>query len=346
MSDTTGLRRENALRTIGGRLSRSHESYLFLLIIAYCLIVNNVNSSFLTVENIFDVLKSSSIMGTMAIGVFVVMLSGGMDISFTAIATVSMFVTVRILLLFTGNLAVAFGLAGVIGMVMGSINAVLVHFCRLPTLIVTLGTSSIFHGGMLALARIPYIYTVPRYFSGFSKQMLFSWKTAAGSTVGLSMMTVIVLGVALLTWALLRYSSLGRGIYALGGNPEAAKRAGFNIMRTQFFVYCYVGLLSGVASMEYVSLVRHVHPFNLMDIMLDVIAAVVLGGTSLAGGRGTVWGTLLGVWMIYLIRNSLVLMRIPSYWDSVVIGLVIVVSTGINAYGRVLSRSGRKAIDA
>lgn len=346
MSDATGVRREAAWRAIGGRLTRSHETYLFLLIVAYCLIVNSINSSFLTMENIFDVLKSSSIMGTMAIGVFVVMLSGGVDISFTAIATVSMFVTVHILKLFTGDLVIAFGLAGVIGMVMGSVNAVLVHFCRLPTLIVTLGTSSIFHGGMLVLAKIPYIYTVPRYFSGFSKQTLFSWTTASGVTVGLSVMTVIVLGAALLTWALLRYSSLGRGIYALGGNPEAAKRAGFNIMRIQFFVYCYVGLLSGVASIEYVSLVRHVHPFNLMDVMLDVIAAVVLGGTSLAGGRGTVWGTLLGVWMIYLIRNSLVLMRIPSYWDSVVIGLVIVVSTGINAYGKRLSRSGGKAIDA
>lgn len=346
MSEATGLRREPVWRSLGGRLSRSHESYLFLLIIAYCLIVNGVNSSFLTLENIFDVLKSSSIMGTMAIGVFVVMLSGGMDISFTAIATVSMFVTVKILLTFTGNLGLAFAMAGVVGMIMGSVNAVLVHFVRLPTLIVTLGTSSIFHGGMLLLARIPYIYTVPRYFFGFSKQMLFSWTAPSGATVGLSMMTVIVLGVALVTWAFLRYSALGRGIYALGGNAEAAKRAGFNIARIQFFVYCFVGLLSGVASMEYVALVRHVHPFNLMDIMLDVIAAVVLGGTSLNGGRGTVWGTLLGVWMIYLIRNSLVLMKIPSYWDSVVIGLVIVVSTGINAYGRTLGRAGRKVIDA
>ncbi len=346
MTDASSLQRRSPWRSIGGRLSRSHEAYLFLLIVAYCLIVNGIAPSFLTLENLFDVLKSSSIMGTMAIGVFVVMLSGGMDISFTAVATVSMFVTVKILLTFTGNLGAAFAMAGVVGMAMGSINAVLVHFCRLPTLIVTLGTSSIFHGGMLALARIPYIYTVPRYFFSFSKRMLFSWTAPSGATVGLSMMTVIVLGAALLTWVILRYSTLGRGVYALGGNAEAAKRAGFNITRIQFFVYCYVGLLSGVASMEYVSLVRHVHPFNLMDIMLDVIAAVVLGGTSLAGGRGTVGGTLLGVWMIYLIRNSLVLMRIPSYWDSVVIGLVIVVSTGINAYGRVLSRSGRKAIDA
>ncbi len=346
MSDAARVRTESIWRSIGGRLLRSHESYLLVLIVAYCLIVNGINSSFLTLENIFDVLKSSSIMGTMALGVFVVMLSGGMDISFTAVATVSMYVTVRILQTFTGDLFLAFAIAGMIGVVMGCVNAALVHGCRMPTLIVTLGTSSIFHGGMLALARVPYIYSVPKYFSGFSRSNLFTVTMASGTHVGLSYMTVVMLGIAVLTWAILRYSTLGRGIYALGGNAEAAKRAGFNILRIQFFIYCYVGLLSGVASMEYVSLVRHVHPFNLMDIMLDVIAAVVLGGTSLAGGRGTVGGTLLGVWMIYLIRNSLVLMRLPSYWDSVVIGLVIVVSTGINAYGKALSRAGGKAIEA
>src|SRR5512147_12842 len=119
MSDAASTRRPGAWSALGGRLTRSHESYLFVLIIAYCLIVNSINPTFLSLENVFDVLKSSSIMGTMALGVFVVMLSGGMDISFTAIATVSMFVTVKILLAFTGNLAAAFGLAGVIGMLMG-----------------------------------------------------------------------------------------------------------------------------------------------------------------------------------------------------------------------------------
>lgn len=339
-------RGEAVWRVLGARLSQYHEIYLLLLIVLYGLVVNSISGSFLTVENLFDVLKSSSIMGIMAIGVFVVMLSGGIDISFAAVATVSMYVSVRILQLFSGNLALAFLMASVIGAALGSVNAVLVYFCRMPTLIVTLGTSSIFHGTLLATAKIPYIYTVPAYFFQFSKRNLFSWTAPSGATVGLSALTVTVLIVALLTWLILRYTTLGRGIYAIGGNPEAARRAGFNIMRTQFFVYGFVGLLSGIASIQYVALVRHVHPFNLMDIMLDVIAAVVLGGASLSGGKGSVLGTLLGVWLIYLIRNSLVLMQIPSYWDSVVIGLVIVVSTGINAYGKVFGRTRGAAGEA
>jgi len=139
---------------------------------------------------------------------------------------------------------------------------------------------------------------------------------------------------------------LGKGIYAIGGNLEAAKRAVFNIMKIQLFIYCFVGLLSRIASIQYGCLVRHVHPFNLMGMQLDVIAAVVLGGASLSGGSGTVLGTLLGVWMIYVIRNSLVLMRIPSYWDPVVIGLIIVVSTAINAYRSQLRKAEVRIINA
>jgi simple sugar transport system permease protein len=324
---------------------RSHEFYLFILMVSYSLIVNSISRSFLTAENMFDILKSSSIMGIMAIGVFIVMLSGGIDISFPAIATVSMYVTVRILERFNGNLFLAFSMASIFGIMFGCVNALLVYYFNIPTLIVTLGTSSIFHGSMLSIVKIPHIYTVPGYFFEFSKKYIFSWVNSEGVTIGLSSMTVTMIIIAIVTWLLLRYTMLGRGIYAIGGNLEAAKRAGFHIMKIQFFVYSFIGFLSGIASILYVSLVRHVHPFNLMGMLLDVIAAVVLGGASLTGGSGTVLGTLLGVGMIYFIKNSLILMKIPSYWDPVVIGLIIIVSTGINAYRKTLGKTGVKIIE-
>jgi simple sugar transport system permease protein len=325
---------------------RSHEFVLLAILIGFSVLVNVISKSFLTAENLFDILKSSSIMGTMAIGVFVVMLSGGIDLSFPAIATVSMYVAVRVLLLFDGNLPLAFLLASLIGAALGSINALLIHRFKIPTMIVTLGTASIFHGAMLTLADVPHIYSVPAYFFEFSTKYVFSWTKSGGTTIGFSTLAFLMLVIAALTWLLLRFTMLGKGIYALGGNPEAAKRAGFNIRRIQFFIYCFVGLLSGIASIQYVCLVRHVHPFNLMGLQLDVIAAVVLGGASLAGGSGTVLGTLLGVWMIYAIRNSLVLMRIPSYWDPVVIGLIIVASTAINAYRQQLRKTETRVINA
>jgi simple sugar transport system permease protein len=328
------------------RFPQSHEFVLLLILIGFSVLVNVVSRSFLTAENLFDILKSSSIMGIMAIGVFVVMLSGGIDLSFPAIATVSMYVAVRVLQRFQGNLLIAFCLAGALGVAFGCVNAFLIHTFKLPTLIVTLGTSSIFHGAMLSIAEVPHIYDVPPYFFEFSTKFIFSWTTKKGATIGLSTLTCMLLVIAALTWLLLRFTMLGKGIYAIGGNREAAKRAGFNIRRIQFFIYAFVGFLSGIASIQYVSLVRHVHPFNLMGMQLDVIAAVVLGGASLTGGSGTVPGTLLGVWMIYIIRNSLVLMRIPSYWDPVVIGLIIIASTAINAYRRQLRKAQGMVINA
>lgn len=325
---------------------RSHEFVLLAILIAFSVVVNAVSRSFFTAENIFDILKSSSIMGTMAIGVFVVMLSGGIDLSFPAIATVSMYVAVRVLQLFSGNLLLAFLLASALGVLLGCVNALLIYRFKIPTMIVTLGTASIFHGAYLTLAEVPHIYTVPPYFFEFGTKFLFSWTSRGGATIGLSSLTVLMLVLAALTWLLLRFTMVGKGIYAIGGNLEAAKRAGFNIWRIQLFIYCFVGLVSGIASIQYVCLVRHVHPFNLMSMQLDVIAAVVLGGASLSGGTGTVLGTLLGVWMIYVIRNSLVLMRIPSYWDPVVIGLIIVASTAINAYRSQLRRAEVRIINA
>ena len=325
---------------------RSHEFVLLLILIAFSVLVNAVSRSFFTAENLFDILKSSSIMGTMAIGVFVVMLSGGIDLSFPAIATVSMYVAVRVLQLFNGNLVLAFLLASLLGAALGCINAFLIYRFKIPTMIVTLGTASIFHGAMLTLAAVPHIYNVPAYFFEFSTKYIFSWTKSGGAAIGLSTLPFMMLLIAALTWLLLRFTMLGKGIYAIGGNAEAAKRAGFNIMKIQFFIYCFVGLLSGIASIQYVCLVRHVHPFNLMGMQLDVIAAVVLGGASLAGGSGTVLGTLLGVWMIYVIRNSLVLMRIPSYWDPFVIGLIIVASTAINTYRQQLRRTEVRVINA
>lgn len=330
---------------MGKKLLRSHEAYLFLIMIAFSIFVNSISGSFLTIENMLDILKSASIMGIMAIGVLIVMLSGGIDISFPAIATVSMYVTVSILNKFHGNLFLAFCMASLVGITLGMVNALIIHNFKMPTLIATLGTASIFHGTYLSIAKIPHIYFVPPYFFQFGRKLLISWTGKEGQITGLSAMTLTMFIVVVLSWMMLRYTMLGRGIYAMGGNMEAAKRSGFSIFKIQFFIYTYVGFLSGIASVLYVSLVRHVHPFNLMNILLDVIAAVVLGGASLAGGSGTVLGTMLGVMMIFFIKNSLVLMRVPSYWDPVVIGLIIVVSTGINAYSKVIGKPKFSAIE-
>jgi simple sugar transport system permease protein len=134
-----------------------------------------------------------------------------------------------------------------------------------------------------------------------------------------------------LTWLILDYTMLGRGIYAIGGAREAAARAGFNVRRIQYFIYGYVGLLSGIAGMTYGSLNRQANPQDIVGLELNVIAAVVLGGATLTGGRGTVIGTLLGVTLVVIANNSLILIGVPSAWQRVVIGVIILVGTGLPA---------------
>jgi simple sugar transport system permease protein len=161
-----------------------------------------------------------------------------------------------------------------------------------------------------------------------------------GSKIRLSMAVVMLVIFVLFAWFLLRYTMLGRGIYAIGGDRVAAERAGFNIIRTQFFIYGFVGFLSGIAGVIHASLIRIGNPFDLIGTELTVIAAVVLGGASITGGRGTVLGTMLGVFLIVIMNNSLILLGISSYWQKVVIGLIIIISTGITAYQSKKKREG------
>jgi len=135
-----------------------------------------------------------------------------------------------------------------------------------------------------------------------------------------------------LTWAILHRTMLGRQIFAIGGSVESARRIGINVRGVQFFVYVYVGVLAGLAGIIHSSMARVANPFDLVGLELSVIAAVVLGGARLAGGHGTLTGTVLGVALIVLVRNSLIVLGIPSTWQSVAIGVLILIGTGLPAW--------------
>jgi simple sugar transport system permease protein len=319
-----------------GRLSRilhRHEFYLAAVLTLLASIIALVNPAFLSLSNLFDVCKSSTVLGIFALGVFVVLLSGGIDISFTAVAALSMYVTSRLLLAvgYSGPVVVAFVVAGCIGLLLGLFNAFFISCFRLPTLIVTLSSASVFRGFLLAFVGTKIVTSLPAGMVAFSKQSLFATALPGGETIGLSASFLLFVAATAAVWVLLRRTILGKGIYALGGNAEAAERAGFNIVRLQFFIYGLVGFFSGVAGLTHACMMRNANPFDLVGTELVVIGAVVLGGASITGGRGTVLGTVLGVFLLVIINNSLILLGVPSYWQKVLIGLVIIVSTGITA---------------
>jgi simple sugar transport system permease protein len=305
-----------------------------------------VNPVFFTLENIFDLLKSSVVPGMFALGVLIVLISGGIDISFTSVAVFAMYVACKILLLvdFEGSIFRVFLLAGCIGLFLGLFNAVFVSLFKLSTLIVTLGTASVFRGCLLAFIGTAIINNPPKAYYDFSRLTILRHIGSGGQPTGLTCSFLIFVFFAIFVWVILRYTMIGRGIYAMGGNPVAAERAGFNLTALRFWIYGFVGFISGIAGIVHSTHMRNANPFDLAGMELFVIAAVVLGGASITGGRGTVFGTVVAVFMITIINNSLILLGIPSYWQKVIIGMIIIMSTGVTARtSRLNGREGHVA---
>ncbi len=313
-------------------LLRRNETLVAATLVGLCLIIGLNNPTFFSVGNTFTLLRSSIVTGIFAMGVLIVIISGGIDVSFTAIGVFALYSTVKLMLHFAPNTSiwVAFVIAALIGLGLGLINAFFIAQFRLPTLIVTLGTLSMFHGFLLFAIGNQIIRDVPPALTEFARATVVQIPQERGMA-NLHPAVFLMIVIVILVWLLLKYTVLGRGIYALGGAPEAAERAGFNVTQIQYFIYGFVGLLSGIAGMTFGALARQANPQDIVGTELNVIAAVVLGGAYLTGGRGTVIGTLLGVVLVVIANNSLILIGVPTVWQRVVIGIIILVGTGIPA---------------
>jgi simple sugar transport system permease protein len=314
------------------RLLRRNETLVAVTLVALCLVIGLNNPTFFTVGNVFTLLRSSIVTGIFAMGVLIVIISGGIDVSFTAIGIFALYSTVKLILHFAPETSiwVAFVIAAIIGLGLGLINAFFIAQFKLPTLIVTLGTLSMFHGFLLFAIGNQIIRDVPPALTAFARATVIQIPQERG-IANLHPSVFLMIAIVIMVWLLLKYTMLGRGIYALGGAPEAAERAGFNVTRIQYFIYGFVGLLSGIAGMTFGALARQANPQDLVGTELNVIAAVVLGGAYLTGGRGTVIGTLLGVILVVIANSSLILIGVPTVWQRVVIGIIILIGTGVPA---------------
>jgi len=314
------------------RLLSRNETLVAITIIGLSLIIGFNNPVFFSVGNLFTLLRTSVVTGILAMGVLIVIISGGIDVSFTAIAVFGLYVAVKMMKGFMPDapIWVGFAIASLVGLGLGLINAFFIAHYRLSTLIVTLGTLSMFHGFLLFAIGNEIIRDVPPALTQFARSAIVRIPLERGQA-NLHPAILITVAAIVVTWLLLNFTMLGRGIYALGGSREAAERAGFNVNRIQYFIYGFVGFLSGIAGMTFGALARQANPQDIVGMELNVIAAVVLGGAQLTGGYGTVLGTVLGVILVILANNSLILIGVPTVWQRVVIGLIILVGTGIPA---------------
>ncbi len=324
---------------------KTNEFLVAVILVILCIFIGIMNPVFFTLQNLFDLLRSATVMGIFAMGALIVIISGGVDVSFTAIAISSMYITVKILLAldFTGTVVVAILISAFIGLIMGLINAAIIAFFKLPTLIATLGTQSLFHGFLLFFVGSKYINNVPEGMVRFARSSLVTTVAPNGAISGLQTGILILVGVTLVVWFILRYTMIGRGIYALGGSREAAERSGFNTIGIQFFIYGFVGFLAGIGGAVFGSHFKQANPFDLVGTELSTIAAVVLGGALITGGRGTVIGTLLGISLVVVMNNSLILIGVPSEWQKVVLGIILIIGTGIPAYQNLMAEKRLRA---
>ncbi|KIT14925.1 ABC transporter permease [Jannaschia aquimarina] len=311
-----------------------NEVLVFGVIVAFCVLAAVSDPNFLSIPTLIDLMRNGIVLGILAVAAMVVLVSGGIDVSFTAVAAFAMYTTTVILRDVAPDLPwpVAFAVATAIGAALGAINGVLIAVFGLPTLIVTLGTLSVFRGFLLTFVGTVQISNLPSGMRDFSRLMMIRGTNSDGSFYSLPWAFAFLVALVILTWFILNRTMLGRSIYAIGGAPESARRIGIDVTKTQMFIYIYVGALAGLAGIIHASTARIANPFDLVGLELSVIAAVVLGGARLTGGVGTLTGTLLGVALIVLVRNSLIVIGIPSTWQSVTIGALILLGTGLPAW--------------
>ena len=316
------------------KLLRRNETVLIFAIIIFAIVVGSKSPEFFTIANLFDILRSSIVQLLFALGVLIVIISGGIDVSFPIVGIFSGYTAVVIMRKFELNeesLLIPIALAIIIGVILGGFNAIAIAGFGIPTLIVTLGTAGIFRGFMLSFIGASFISNIPVGLDNFSTADLIKFESDAGTLVRLH---VLVLPVAIITIAvslLLNRTIFGRSVYALGGGLEPTRRLGISIKRTQAKIYMLVGGLSGLAGILYTSLQRKANPYDLAGSELDVIAAVVLGGASIMGGYGTVFGTVLGVLFINMMKNNLVLLGVSSSWQRAAVGVLLVIGITIQA---------------
>jgi ribose transport system permease protein len=302
--------------TLGGFLGRFGAFFGLLFLVVFLSISSDV---FLTGSNLSNIARQATVNAFLAIGLLMAIITGGIDLSVGSILAVAM-CSMAILAIKMGvNPYLSMLACLLVGVFVGWLNGILLTRLHLPhPFIATLGTMNIARG--LAL-----IITGASPISGFdragSPQILV---LGAGSIGPVPVAFVVVVIVYIIFHILLSNTSLGRHIYAVGGNTAAARLSGINVDKTLVIVYSLSGLMAGLAALMLAGRTNSGFPNAGAGYELDAIAAVIIGGASFSGGSGTIGGTAIGVLLIAVLRNGLVLLNVPTEWQTVAIGLVII----------------------
>ncbi len=313
------------------RIAYKSEFLSFVLIVVICIAFSIANPAFFSIINIFDLLKVCSYPMIFACGVMIVLISGGLDMSFMWIGMFSAYSTSKLysILQVTRGvvmpLPVIFLTSILIGTALGSVNALLVSKFKLPVFIATLSSANVFMGVMFQFIGSEYIFPaeMPVRMIEFSKTLLFPMRSADGTVVGLHISVVVAAVVCLLMHLFMKYSLAGRSIYCIGGDESATERVGFSLVKTRLMIFMLAGAIAGLAGVVGVSNIQVANPYDFQNRELTVTAAVVIGGTRITGGSGSIIGVILGVLLTNIISQNLVLIGVQPEYNKFVFGILI-----------------------
>jgi len=327
------------------RLLNSTEGRLTIVLIVVCVILSLASDHFLTFANFSNLFAASAVNLIFAVGLVVVLIAGGIDISFAVAASVVQYVTFYALdAIGGGNWAWGFLFASFFGIVLGAINAALIHYFRIISIVVTIATFNAYFGLLMFFTGGKYIYDLP---SWWTERIVLLEAKAPSGWVELTLPGAVMIVAALATWLLINHTTTGRQLYAFGDNPEGARREGISVAGMTFIAFCWMGLMAGIAGLMQVNFVKEVVPNALLGRELDVLAAVVLGGARLGGGKGSVLGCVLGVLLVAIIQNGLNLLGVSPYAFKMVVGAFILfaISTSNVSFARLFKAPQRGAAD-
>jgi simple sugar transport system permease protein len=229
-----------------------------------------------------------------------------------------------------GNWALGFIAAACFGFLLGAFNATIIYRFKIVSIVVTIATFNVFFGGLMFLTGGVSIYDLPDWW--VDRVSIVHFDTASGAA-NLALPVAVMVAMVAATWFLLRRTTTGRQLYAMGDNPEAARRVGVNIGAMHYIAFGWLGMMAGIAGLMQAHYVQEVVPNALYGRELDVLAAVVLGGARLGGGRGTILGAILGILLTAITANGLNLLGISPYAFKMIIGAIILVAITLSSGG-------------
>ncbi|MCT8160082.1 ABC transporter permease [Pseudoruegeria sp. SHC-113] len=295
---------------------------VLILLVFYVLLLivfSFLSPFFMTLRNMTSISSNIALIGLMAAAGTPLIIAGGLDLSVAAVAGLT---GVIIALLYASGtpiwLAVLAAVA--VAVLIGIVNGVLATYLRLNPLIVTLATMSIVTGVSLILT------------GGLTKPLLvegFNW-IGQDRLLGVPVPALLMLAVYVLLWLMMQKTHFGRHAFAVGGNPDASRLIGLPVDRTQITLYVMSAVSGAIAGTVLAAMLGAAAPNAAGPHLLTVIAAIILGGTSLQGGRGSVWGTLVAVLILGTLNNGLTLMNVTSFWQDVTRGIVLILAVGFD----------------